>query len=195
MTDAKTEPKNTRRLGIMCEPTPNPNSLKFKLDDRLNCERSANFPDAASAHSNSALAEALFANHPDVRGVFLTPDWLSLLKSDQADWQKLAFDVAKTIRTHYASGERTISDSYQPPQVDTTGIESRIKEILDEVRPMVQMDGGDIVFAGYEAGVVKVHMQGSCSGCPSSTATLRMGIQRRLQEAIPEIIEVVPIAS
>ena len=180
---------------IQTEPTPNPASLKF-LPARMVMERgTANFPDPRSA-ARSPLAERLFAL-PHVAGVFLGSDFVTVTKDEEADWYQLKPAVLAALMEHFTAGlpvlEPGASGDADTPAAgeDEDEIVSQIKELLEtRVRPAVAMDGGDIIFEDFADGIVYLHMQGSCSGCPSSTATLKAGIENMLRHYIPEVVEV-----
>ena len=177
---------------IQTEPTPNPATLKF-LPGRVVMEQgTANFPDAASA-GRSPLAERLFAV-PGVTGVFLGTDFVTVSKDEASEGFQLKPAVLGVIMEHFTTGRPMLLDGASaavPADADETELVSQIKELLDtRVRPAVAQDGGDIIFDRYEEGVVYLHMQGSCSGCPSSTATLKAGIENMLRHYVPEWQEV-----
>ncbi len=181
-------------LTISAQITPNPHTLKFMLNQLLIDTGSIDFTNPEKA-STSPLVKALF-DIEGVTGVLIGVNFVSVSKSLQIDWASLAEPITETLKTVIGSVEPLI-DPALIPSTSTQGgsdIETRIKEILDqEIRPAVAMDGGDIVFYGYEDGIVSLHLQGACSSCPSSTLTLKMGIENRLREEIPEIIEVIQV--
>lgn len=132
---------------------------------------------------------------PRAAGVFIGSDFVTISKQEWVDWEVIAEPLAGLIREHIEMDlpilvEATKNDE---DENDTTTVKEIKKIINTEIRPAVAMDGGDIVFHSYEENRVYIHMQGACSGCPSSTMTLKMGIETRLREAIPEIEEVIPI--
>jgi len=178
---------------IQTEETPNPATLKFIPGRVVMTQGTAEFrsPEAAA---RSPLAESLF-DVDGVTGVFLGQDFVSVSKSERADWFTLKPLVLAAIMDHFTAG-RPVIESAEAGAAVTVGededeIVLQIKELLDtRVRPAVAQDGGDIVFHGFEDGVVYLHMQGSCSGCPSSTATLKAGIENMLRHYIPEVVEV-----
>jgi Fe-S cluster biogenesis protein NfuA len=175
---------------IQTEDTPNPATLKFLPGQVVMTAGTADFrtPDAAG---RSPLARSLF-NVGGVDGVFLGSDFVSVTKAADSDWFAVKPAILAAIMDHYMTGLPVIEDS----EVVVAGeadseIVTQIKEILDtRVRPAVAQDGGDIVFHDFDDGVVYLHMQGSCSGCPSSTATLKAGIENMLRYYIPEVREV-----
>ncbi|MGH7098831.1 MAG: NifU family protein [Stellaceae bacterium] len=183
---------------IQTEPTPNPASLKFLPARTVMEQGTANFPDPRAA-ARSPLAERLFAL-PHVAGVFLGSDFITVTKHEEADWYHLKPAVLAAIMEHFTAGRPVLepgalaeADGAAAPGTDEEDDEivSQIKELLEtRVRPAVAMDGGDIIFEDFADGIVYLHMQGSCSGCPSSTATLKAGIENMLRHYIPEVVEV-----
>ncbi len=174
---------------IQTETTPNPNTLKF-LPGRAVLETgTADFPDRDTA-ARSPLASRLFAIDGVTR-VFLGSDFITVAKPDETDWSVIKPIVLGAIMDHYTSGEATLAPGAEAvaiPSGEDSEIVVQIKELLDtRVRPSVAGDGGDIIFRGFEDGVVYLHMQGSCSGCPSSTATLKHGIENLLKYYVPEV--------
>jgi Fe-S cluster biogenesis protein NfuA len=183
-------------FSISLEFTPNPNTLKFVVNQTLLEKGAANFTDSTKAEK-SPLAKKLF-DVPGVVAVLIGTNFVTITKAPNGEWDILADEVPKKLEDHIKAGSPIFDADFefQKPAASPTGegIESKIKEILDvEIRPAVAMDGGDIVFEKFEDGIVYLHLQGSCSSCPSSVATLKMGVESRLKEAIPEIKEVVQI--
>jgi Fe-S cluster biogenesis protein NfuA len=183
-------------IDVSLEFTPNPNTLKFVVNQMLLESGAANFPNREAA-SSSPLAQKLF-DVEGITGVMIGRNFITLSKDDTGDWEKIYQSGLKTITEHLSSGQKVIEAGFNTSperHAAATGeVETKIKQILDdEIRPAVAMDGGDITFDKYEDGVVYLYLQGSCSGCPSSTMTLKMGIETRLREAVPEIKEVVAI--
>lgn len=181
---------------IQTEQTPNPAALKFLPGCAVMERGSMDFtgPDAAT---HSPLAKCLFVVD-GVAGVFLGADFIAVTKTDERDWETMKPMVLGAIMEHYTSGAPVIDDAAtveeESPSGEDDEIVVQIKELLDtRVRPAVAQDGGDIVFRGFEEGIVLLHMQGACSGCPSSTATLKMGIENLLKHYIPEVREVRPV--
>ena len=180
---------------IQTEQTPNPATLKFLPGCAVMESGTANFTDPRSA-SRSPLAERLFAL-PEVTGVFLAADFITITKNGDSDWPQLKPAVLAAIMEHFTAGRPVIlaeaGEDANPAEggEEDDEIVTQIKELLEtRVRPAVAMDGGDIIFQDFEDGVVYLHMQGSCSGCPSSTATLKAGIENMLRHYIPEVREV-----
>jgi Fe-S cluster biogenesis protein NfuA len=180
---------------IQTEQTPNPATLKFLPGCTVMASGTANFTDSRSV-ARSPLAERLFAL-PEVTGVFLGADFITVTKNGDSDWHQLKPAVLAAIMEHFTAGRPVITGDLDDSAVavdsgeEEDEVVSQIKELLEtRVRPAVAMDGGDIIFHDYEDGVVYLHMQGSCSGCPSSTATLKAGIENMLRHYIPEVVEV-----
>jgi Fe-S cluster biogenesis protein NfuA len=178
---------------IQTEQTPNPATLKF-LPGRavMGAEGTASFASAEEA-KRSPLAERLFEVE-GVTGVFFGADFISVSKDDSQEWYLLKPAVLGVIMEHFVAGHALLreerSDANGADEADSEVV-ATIKELLDtRVRPAVAQDGGDIVFHGFEGGVVFLHMQGACAGCPSSTATLKMGIENMLRHYVPEVQEV-----
>jgi Fe-S cluster biogenesis protein NfuA len=180
---------------IQTEETPNPASLKFLPGRVVLPSGSANFTEASAAE-RSPLARQLFAIE-GVAGVFLGHDFVTVSKAGEADWYSLKPSILGAIMDIYTRGEAVLEADDAAATPESTASEeddeivSQIKELIDtRVRPAVAQDGGDIIFHGFKEGIVYLHMQGSCAGCPSSTATLRSGIENMLRHYIPEIHEV-----
>jgi len=177
---------------IQTEQTPNPATLKFLPGREVMASGTADFPTPETA-SRSPLAERLF-QIDGVSGVFLGSDFVTVTKGAEEEWQLLKPAILGAIMEHFTSGRPIILASEAPhgsAAAEESEVVSQIKELLDtRVRPAVAQDGGDIIFHGFERGVVYLHMQGSCSGCPSSTATLKAGIENMLRHYLPEVVEV-----
>ncbi len=184
-------------VSISLEFTPNPNTLKFVVNRTFLDRGAANFTSADKA-GKSPLATKLFAV-PGVEAVMIGTNFVTITKSVSGDWDIVAEQVPAAVEAHLASGAPVFDADFHSSAPTTSGegetdIEKRIKEILDsEIRPAVAMDGGDITFGKYEDGIVYLHLQGSCASCPSSIATLKMGVESRLKDAIPEVKEVVQV--
>jgi len=180
-------------LFIQTEQTPNPSTLKF-LPGRVVMEKgTADFADADAAHA-SPLAKRLFAVE-GVERVFFGADFVTVTKAQNKDWQVLKPSILGGIMEHYTSGEPVIAAegtaAAEGAAEDDDEVVAQIKDLLEtRVRPAVAQDGGDIIFQDFRDGVVYLYMQGSCSGCPSSTATLKMGIENLLKHYVPEVVEV-----
>jgi Fe-S cluster biogenesis protein NfuA len=184
-------------VDIRLEFTPNPNALKYVLDDHVLMERgTASFTDKNSAES-SPLARRLMGI-PGVASCMIGSNFVSVTKADEGDWEVLDLKTREALKEHVISGEPSVNPlSLEKPAASKEGeteVERKIREVLDrDIRPAVAMDGGDVVFEKFEDGIVYLYMQGSCSGCPSSTATLKMGIETRIRQAVPEVQEVVAL--
>ena len=176
---------------IPTEQTPNPSTLKF-LPGRVVMEKgTADFANVEVA-TPSPLAKRLFAVE-GVERVFFGSDFVTVTKTADRDWQIMKPSILGGIMEHYTSGDPVIADDGAAVAVaaDDDEVVAQIKELLDtRVRPAVAQDGGDIVFHEFRDGIVYLHMQGACSGCPSSTATLKMGIENLLKHYVPEVVEV-----
>ncbi len=177
---------------IQTEGTPNPATLKFLPGRPVLATGSVDMPDADAARQ-SPLAERLFQIE-GVAGVFLGADFITVTKRADKQWDVLKPALLGVIMEHFIANRPVLSEGIAAP-AESVGeddeIASQIKELLDtRVRPAVAQDGGDIVFRGFDRGIVYVRLQGSCSGCPSSTATLRMGIENMLKHYVPEVVEV-----
>ena len=175
---------------IETEGTPNPATLKFLPGRDVMGATTADFA-SADAAARSPLATDIFAL-PGVVRVFLGNDFITVTKSDATDWQRLKPLVLGAVMEHFVAGRAVIlgegADEAEDVLPEDAEIVSQIKELLDtRVRPAVAGDGGDIVFRGYRDGVVRLHMQGACSGCPSSSATLKHGIENMLRHYVPEV--------
>ena len=183
---------------IQTEQTPNPQTLKF-LPGKVVMEEGTAFFQNDQEATNSPFAKRLFGVE-GVEGVFFGSDFITITKAQTVDWQVMKPLVLGSIMDHYNSGEATLikeskkeNKSLEKDDNDTD-IVKQIKELLDSrVRPAVAMDGGDIIYDSFKDGIVYLHMQGACSGCPSSTATLKMGIENMLKHYVPEVQEVRPI--
>ena len=184
-------------IEIRLEFTPNPNALKYVVDDHVLMQRgAASFTSKAAAES-SPLAKRLM-EIPGIASCMIGSNFVSITKTDSGDWEVLDTRTREALKAHIASGDPAVNPLTLEKSAAVVGerteVEQRIVELLDrEIRPAVAMDGGDIVFERFENGVVYLYMQGSCSGCPSSAATLKMGIETRLKSAVPEVQEVVAL--
>ncbi len=179
---------------IQTESTPNPATLKFLPGLAVLPGGTADFPNVEAA-ATSPLALRVF-DVAGVTGVFFGPDFVTVTKNDTVDWAHIKPAILGAIMEHYQSGQPIMADEsgtvghaeHDGPDAELV---KQIKELLDtRVRPAVAQDGGDITFHGFERGVVYLHMQGACAGCPSSTMTLKSGIENLLKHYIPEVLEV-----
>ncbi|MBP7240641.1 NifU family protein [Amaricoccus sp.] len=182
---------------IQTESTPNPATLKFLPGQVVLPTGTADFPSEAAAAA-SPLARRIFGAG-GVAGVFFGHDFVTVTKTDDVDWSHAKPAILGAIMEHFQSGAPAIEGDagavehaeHDGPDAEIVG---QIKELLDtRVRPAVAQDGGDITFHGFDRGVVYLHMQGACAGCPSSTMTLKMGIENLLRHYIPEVTEVRPV--
>ncbi|MEN0001448.1 MAG: NifU family protein [Pseudomonadota bacterium] len=185
---------------IQTEATPNPATLKFLPGQSVLEMGTADFPTREAAEK-SPLATRIFGVE-GVTGVFLGIDFVTVTKDEASDWDVVKAPILGAIMEHFQSGQPVMQED-----VDTGSghaehhgedgeVVNQIKELLDtRVRPAVAQDGGDIVFHGFDRGIVYLHMQGACAGCPSSTLTLKMGIENLLRHYIPEVVEVRPVAA
>ena len=183
---------------IQTEQTPNPATLKFLPGRDVMSRGVADFTDAGAAEA-SPLARKLFAIE-GVTGVFLGTDFITVTKAEGQDWYMLKPAVLGGIMEHYLSGdpvlepEAEVTDEAPGSADEDDELVKQIRELIEtRVRPAVAQDGGDITFKGFERGVVYLHMRGACSGCPSSTITLKNGIENLLRYYVPEVVEVRPI--
>ncbi len=182
---------------IETESTPNPATLKFLPGRDVMGPGTADFA-TADAAERSPLATALFAL-PGVSRVFLGGDFVTVTKSDLTSWQSLKPQVLGAVMEHFVAGRPVLltdaAEAEEDVAPEDAEVVAQIKELLDtRVRPAVAGDGGDIVFRGFRDGIVRLHMQGSCSGCPSSSATLKHGIENMLRHYVPEVLSVEQVA-
>ena len=185
-------------LSVTLEFTPNPNTLKFVVNQNLLEKGAANFTSVSQA-TKAPLAKTLF-EVAGVQAVMIGTNFVTITRTADGDWDVLAEQVPLAIEKHLKSGALVVDADYASatPGTSSAGsdpeVEKKIREVLDtEIRPAVAMDGGDITFGKFEDGIVYLHLQGSCSSCPSSVATLKMGVETRLKEVIPQIKEVVQV--
>jgi Fe-S cluster biogenesis protein NfuA len=191
---------------IETEQTPNPATLKFLPGRSIMASGTADFTSAEKAE-RSPLAARLFQIE-GVTGVFLGADFVTVTKAEGRTWQVMKPAILGVIMEHLAANRPillaeagaavgTAPGSAAPggPADEEDELTAQIRELIDtRVRPAVAQDGGDIIFQGFEDGIVYLHMQGSCAGCPSSTATLKMGIENMLKHYVPEVVEVRQVA-
>jgi len=184
-------------VSIYTEMTPNPETMKFVANKLLYPGKSIDFPDETSA-APSPLAKELFA-FPFIRSVFIASNFVTLTKTPDTQWDEVIPAVREFLKQYLEEGKTVINENEVVVKVadntvnaDDSDVVKRIKELLENyVKPAVEMDGGAISFRGYDDGVVKLMMQGSCSGCPSSMITLKAGIEGMMKRMIPEVKEVV----
>jgi Fe-S cluster biogenesis protein NfuA len=186
----------SNNVKLTAMPTPNPNSIKFLVEESLLERGSINFVDKEAA-KGSYVAEELF-NVPNIEGVLIGTNFISITKSDEAGWETVLEASSNIIKSCIGSGEALfdkalIKQAEAVSENDSASVK-KIKEILDsEIRPAIAMDGGDCEFHSFEDGTLTLKLQGACSTCPSSVMTLKMGIENRLREDIPELKEVVQV--
>ncbi len=185
---------------IQTESTPNPATLKFLPGMTVLETGTADFP-SAEASVKSPLASRIFAVS-GVTGVFFGTDFVTVTKAEPTEWAHIKPAILGAIMEHFQSGQAVIDGEgagaagHAAHDGPDSEIVNQIKELLDtRVRPAVAQDGGDITFHGFDRGIVYLHMQGACAGCPSSTLTLKMGIENLLRHYIPEVVEVRPVAA
>ena len=177
---------------IQTENTPNPSTVKF-LPGRAVMKTGVSEFANAQEGAKSPLAERIFAIQ-GVQSIFFGADFVSVTKNDTVDWGTIKAPILAAVMQHFTTGEPLFRDG----QGETSGnddlldeISKQIKELIDKrVRPAVAMDGGDIVFDKFEQGIVYLKMRGACSGCPSSTVTLKNGVETMLRHYVPEVLEV-----
>lgn len=183
---------------IQTEDTPNPNSLKFIPDGIIVIDNGTeNFKNKEEA-VKSPLADELF-KIAGVSAVFFGHDFITITKENDTDWKKIKTEILATIMDFFVAGKSVMQSATKPQEsrVDENDSEivKQIKELIEiKVRPAVAMDGGDIIYRGFEEGIVYLELKGSCSGCPSSTITLKNGIENMLKHYIPEVVAVEQIS-
>jgi len=199
MTDFK-----NRVISIYTEQTPNPENIKFVVNHMLYAHNSVDFPKEESVDGASPFADMLF-KHPMVRSVFIANNFVTIGKIAEAEWIEMIPEIKTQIKEYLGAGsaivneevlaERTAAEEIAETEAaseDEVEMVVKIKDMLQKyVQPAVEMDGGSIVFKSYDDGIVTLGMQGACSGCPSSTITLKAGIEGMMKRMIPEVKEVV----
>ena len=177
---------------VQTEITPNPNSLKFLPGKKVS--NSGPYEITNKDQINNVLVKNILSIN-GVEGIFLGQDFISVNKNDQIKWDEIKHIVISLINDFYLDGKEYVIDENEKEKNDNLDeIEKKIVKILDQkIRPAVAKDGGDIKFKEFKNGIVKVQLQGSCSGCPSSTMTLKQGVQNLLCHYLPEVKEVVAI--
>ena len=184
-------------VSIYTEMTPNPETMKFVANKLLYPGKSIDFPDESSA-GPSPLAKELFA-FPFIRSVFIASNFVTLSKTIDTNWDDVIPSIKEFLKEYLEEGKAVINEDQIVVKKDTNTVSAddedvvvRIKELLENyVKPAVEMDGGAISYKGFENGTVKLMLQGSCSGCPSSMITLKSGIEGMMKRMIPEVKEVV----
>ena len=185
-----------RHVQLSASPTPNPNAVKFLPNMHFFESGTIEFQKESDHLDKSPIANKLLKiNGIDI--VMIGFNFISVTKSQDAEWENLLEPIRDSIVDHLEKDEKVIDLEYlekvnEERRTSGSEIEQKIKAILDdEIRPAIAMDGGDVEFKSFEDGIVTLHLQGACSTCPSSTMTLKMGIENRLKSEIPEVIEVV----
>ena len=177
---------------VQTENTPNPNSLKFLPGKKVSNDTPLEISNKSKTN-NELIRNILSIN--GVKSIFLADNFLSVNKHEKTEWEDLKHIIISFINDYYSSGKKYVVDKNINESVENLSeIEKKIVQILDQkIRPAVAKDGGDIKFKEFQDGIVKVQLQGSCSGCPSSTMTLKQGVQNLLCHYIPEVKEVVAV--
>ena len=177
---------------VQTELTPNPNSLKFLPGKKVS--NSGPYEITKKGNINNELVRNILSVN-GVEGIFLGEDFISVNKNNSINWDDIKHIVISFINDFYSDGkEFVIDENLNEQKNDLNEIEQKIVKILDQkIRPAVARDGGDIKFKEFKNGIVKVELQGSCSGCPSSTMTLKQGVQNLLCHYLPEVKEVIAI--
>ena len=173
--------------------TPNPDSLKFLPGQKVSLSGPVEFTTKTQS-SNELIRNILSVN--GVTGIFLSDDFLSVNKNSQQNWEEIQHIIISLINEYYSSGKKFVYEKSQEKEnsADLSDIEQQIIKILEtKIRPAVARDGGDIKFKEFKNGKVKVELQGSCSGCPSSTMTLKQGVENLLKHYVPEVKQVIPV--
>lgn len=180
---------------VSLEFTPNPNTLKYSVNRKLLDKGAANFVKKADAETRSPLALRLL-NVDGIDGVMIGKDFVTITKNEAGDWDLVHKSATDIIEKHLTEGLPILTGE-QADQIrnqNSSEIEKKIQSVLDEhIRPAVARDGGDVTLERFEDGVAYLAMQGACSGCPSSAMTLKMGIETKLKEIVPEVVEVVAV--
>ncbi|HJD65414.1 MAG TPA: NifU family protein [Rickettsia endosymbiont of Diachasma alloeum] len=178
---------------IQTEDTPNPDAIKFFPGQEISSSQPVFFSEFAEVKGRSKLAESLF-NINNVKSIFFGSDFITVTKEAESDWRVIKPEILMVIMDHFVAGFPVFEESAKVDDVSLerlSEIEKQIIEIIEtRVRPSVAQDGGDIIYKGFENGVVKLALRGACLGCPSSTITLKNGIESMLKHFVPEVIEV-----
>ena len=187
--------KTSQPVTIYTESNPNPNSLKFVANFMLVPEGVSRDYPGVEQTENAPLAKALFEKFDYIKRVFYMSNFVTVTKDEATEWFEVKNEIQQFIKTYLEEGEDVLTERIEKTlDEELTGddTETKIKGVLEEyIRPAVEMDGGAISFHSFEEGTVKVLLQGSCSGCPSSTITLKSGIENLLKRMVPEVQEVV----
>ena len=188
-------------IEIYTEMTPNPESVKFVTNQHIRPNFQLDFKTRELA-SGSAMAKALF-EIPFVNGVFIANNFVTITKKSEYEWFEITPELKEALTVFLKSGKQAVDDMLLPKDLSAApnaepgevSVEGKIKDLLEKyVKPAIQMDGGHIEFKSFESGVVKLSLQGSCSGCPSSVLTLKSGIEGLLKRMVPEVSEVEAVA-
>jgi Fe-S cluster biogenesis protein NfuA len=185
-------------IGIHLEWTPNPNTLKYVLNCAVLPSGSMSFSSREQAKILSPLADSLLGLS-GVAAVTLGASFVSVTKGEEGEWVKMNDAVVEALEAHFGAGKAALTEEgarrlREEAERDFSEVEARIEKVLDaEIRPALARDGGGVALERFEGGVAYVHMRGACAGCPSAQVTLKMGIEVRLREAIPEVEEVVAL--
>lgn len=182
-------------VSIYTEATPNPDSLKFVMNKMLLTGRSVDF-ERGDEVAFAPLAEAIFNEYSFVKGVFIMNNFVTVRKDGDIDWFEVKSSISDFIKNWVSEGKVIVGEIPETDNIsgemDGDAVVAKIKAMLDQyVKPAVEMDGGAIQFKSFDNGIVTLMMQGSCSGCPSSTVTLKSGIEGLLRRMVPEVKEVV----
>jgi Fe-S cluster biogenesis protein NfuA len=182
-------------VSIYTEATPNPDSLKFVMNKMLLTGRSVDF-ERGDEVAFAPLAEAIFNEYSYVKGVFIMNNFVTVRKDGDIDWFEVKSTISDFIKNWVSEGKVIVGEIPETDNIsgemDGDAVVAKIKAMLDQyVKPAVEMDGGAIQFKSFDNGIVTLMMQGSCSGCPSSTVTLKSGIEGLLRRMVPEVKEVV----
>ncbi len=173
---------------VYAEGTPNPDSMKFVVSKMILPNDSVDYRTIEKARGNSPLAEALFTEYPFINGVFIMNNFISITKLPDVEWVEHITPIREWIKNYLENEGQVINPHKELTAEEENEIETKIKKLLDEhVKPAVEMDGGAITFKSFKEGVVTVVMKGSCSGCPSSTFTLKAGIENLLKRMVPQV--------
>ncbi|MGK5086716.1 NifU family protein [Bdellovibrionota bacterium FG-2] len=184
-------------VSVSLEFTPNPNTLKYSVNRELLSQGAMNYTQVQTAVKSSPLAALLFAVS-GVSGVMVGKNFVTVSKTEEADWDTVHREASKTIQDYLTKNQSVFLEgaveAARASKKPASQVEAQIRDILDhEIRPALAMDGGDVAFEKFEDGIVYLYLQGACAGCPGAAATLKMGIEARLREMIPEVLEVVSV--
>lgn len=177
---------NTDQVNVYAEATPNPGSMKFVMSRMIFPNESMDYRNPSEAR-NSPLAQELFG-FPYVKGIFIMNNFITITKTDEGEWPSIIPELRAFLKQYIEEGKVVVEKRAELTEEEESEVITKIKKLLaDHVKPAVEMDGGAIDFKKFEQGVVTVVMKGSCSGCPSSTLTLKAGIENLLKRMVPEV--------